>query len=149
MSLFQRITPWPAITGLLVAILLVGCSRPDPEQALRDAVGQLHDAIGQRDASALDDWLADDFIGPDGMDRDGARRLALVSFMRYRDVGVTLGPLEIDLQPDHATVKFTAMLTGGSGRLLPQSARVHDVRTGWRLEDGDWRMTSATWTPRL
>ena len=37
----------------------------------------------------------------------------------------------------------------GSGRLLPDAARLYSVETGWRLDDGEWRLTSATWEPRL
>jgi len=53
------------------------------------------------------------------------------------------------MQPRHATVAFDAALTGGSGRLLPDAARLYSVETGWRLDDGEWRLTSATWEPRL
>ncbi|MGQ4659293.1 nuclear transport factor 2 family protein [Lysobacter sp. F6437] len=134
---------------LAAACLLAGCARTPPEQALRETMQALRGAVEQRDASAVADHLADDFVGPDGMDRDGARRLAAVAFLRHRDVGVTLGPVDVSVKQDHATVHFTAVLTGGSGRALPDAARLYDVETGWRLEEGDWHLTSARWTPRL
>ena len=40
-------------------------------------------SIERRDGSALQESLADDFIGPDGLDRDGARRTAQLMFLRY------------------------------------------------------------------
>lgn len=129
-------------------LLLAACSRP-PEQALRDTMQSLQLAMEQRDASQVEDYLADDFVGPGGMDRDGARRLAALTFLRHRDVGVTLGPLDVSVLQEHATVRFTAALTGGSGRALPDAARLYQVETGWRLEGGDWRLTSARWTPQL
>lgn len=130
---------------LVLWSLLLGCSRTPPEQQLRESLGQLQAALERRDASAMSDWLADDFVGLDGMDRDAARRLARVMFLRHRDVGVTLGPLEVALQEGHATVRFTAAVSGGSGRILPNSARVYEVETGWRMDDGEWRMTSVRW----
>lgn len=133
----------------MACLLLLGCTRTAPEQALRDSVSALQEAVEQRDASALRDWLAEDFVGPRRMDRDGARRLAALTFLRRRDVGVTLGPLDVSMQQDHATVRFTAALTGGSGGTLPDTARLYDVETGWRIEEGDWRLTSARWTPKL
>lgn len=102
-----------------------------------------------RDASALQARLAEDFIGPEGMDREGARRLAQVFFLRTREVGATLGPLDVALQGDSATVRFTAALTGGSGALLPASAQVYQVTSGWRMRGGEWELVSLDWKARM
>ncbi|HEY0660593.1 MAG TPA: nuclear transport factor 2 family protein [Lysobacter sp.] len=134
---------------LLAAMSAIGCARTSPEQELREAMSALQAGIEARDAGRVDDWLADDFVGPEGLDRAGARRLAQAMFLRHRDVGASLGPVEVVLQQRHATVRFNAALTGGSGSLIPDAARIYDVETGWRLDDGEWRMTSARWTPRL
>lgn len=137
------------LTHAGACLLLAGCAAPAPEQALREAVGALEMAVETREPAAFEDRLAEDFIGPQGLDRDGARRMAQVLYLRHRDVGVTIGPLDIALQQDHATVRFDAALTGGSGEWLPDSAQVYEVTTGWRLEDGEWRMSSAQWVPGL
>lgn len=139
---------WIMAVALLGA-LLAGCARTPPEEALREAFDGVQAAIEARDAGDLAGFLADDFIGPGGLDRDGARRLAALHFMRHGSVGVLPGPLDIELQGDHARVRFSAVLSGGSGRLLPDSAQAWQVDTGWRLVDGEWRMTSADWTPVL
>ncbi|GAB3351280.1 nuclear transport factor 2 family protein [Lysobacter tyrosinilyticus] len=133
---------------LVSAMVLVACAKTPPEERLRAAVAGLQSAIEKHDGSAVQDLLADDFIGPEGLDRDGARRLAQVMFLRYRDVGVTLGPLEVEVRQQHASVRFTAALTGGSGT-LPESGQVYDVETGWRMEGGDWRLVNASWKSRL
>lgn len=132
---------------LVIGLALAGCSTDTPEQRLRESIDELQAAFDSRDAGTIEERLATDFIGPGGLDRDGAGRLARLSFLRYREVGVRLGPLEVRMQGAHARVGFTAALTGGSGGLLPESARLYRVDTGWRLEDGDWRLTSATWEP--
>jgi ketosteroid isomerase-like protein len=129
-----------------MALVLSACAKTSPEQALREAVGGLQAAIESRDAAGVQDSLAEDFIGPDGLDRAGARRMAALYLMRHDRIGVTPGPLDITLQDTHARVRFTAVLTGGSGRLLPETGDVYKVETGWRLEAGRWKMTSATWT---
>jgi ketosteroid isomerase-like protein len=138
---------------LFVALAIVGCAfacaRPPPEQALRETIAQLQRDIGARDADAVTSVLADDFVGNEGMDRRGARRLAAGTFLRYREVGAKLGPLQVEMRGDrHATVRFTAAISGGAG-LMPQDAQVYQVTTGWRLTDGDWMLTSAEWTPAL
>ncbi|HEY5804450.1 MAG TPA: nuclear transport factor 2 family protein [Lysobacter sp.] len=134
---------------MVLIMAATGCGRTPPEQRLRDTVATLQQGIEQRDASVLDDVLAEDFIGPGSLDREGAGRMARLMFLRHRQVGMNLGPVSVQLQPRHATARFTAALTGGAGDLLPDAAQVYEVETGWREEAGEWRLTSATWTPKL
>ena len=145
----DKTSAWRLLVALAFAGCIFACARTPPEQALRDTVAQLQRHIGARDASALAGVLADDFVGNEGMDRQGARRLAAGMFLRYRELGATLGPLQVEMRGDrHATVRFTAAISGGAG-LVPQDAQVYQVTTGWRLADGDWLLTSAEWTPAL
>lgn len=138
--------------SVLIALLLLplaACVRTPPEQALRETMSELQAAIESRDAAAVHALLADDFIGPEGLDREGARRLAQGMFLRYRGVGATIGPLEIVLQDQHAQVSFDAVVMGGSGGLLPESGQAYDVETGWRMEGGEWRLVNAQWRQKL
>lgn len=135
---------------MLASLVQAGCARTAPEQALREAMSELQATIDRRDAPGLKALLADDFIGPEGLDRDGARRLAQGMFLRYRDIGAKVGPLAIIVHDDlHASVRFNAAVSGGAGGLLPESGQLYDVDTSWRLEDGEWRLVSAQWRPKL
>ena len=134
---------------IVLGLVLAGCSRTPPEQALRRTIEQMQSAIEERDASTLADGIAPDFIGPEGMDRKAAQRLAAVVFLQNRQVGVTLGPLDIKLQPGGATVRCTAAMTGGNSALLPTSGQVYDVTTQWRQDGDDWELVSAEWEPKL
>jgi len=135
---------------LLTALLLLfaGCTRTPPEEALRATIATMQAAAEARDADALAEPLAADFVGPGGMDRDGFRRTAAVLWLRSRDIGVALGPLDVEVTGEHARVGFNAATRGGAG-LLPDQAQVYRVRTAWRLEDGEWRLISADWEPAL
>lgn len=143
----RAIGAWLAMVLLLA--LSTSCARDDPEAALRARVASLAAAIEARDPAALQQHLAEDFIGNDGLDRNGARRLAMGFALRHREIGLTLGPLDVDMAPAHATVRSKAILRGGSGRALPDSAQVYDVESGWRLQDGEWMLVSAGWKPAL
>lgn len=135
--------------ALLASVVLGGCARNPSEDALRDQLQAAQAAIESRDAAALVDVLADDFVGPDGLDRDGVRRMATLQWMQHARVGATIAAIDIKLQDDHATVALRAALTGAAQQSLPDSAQVYSVQTGWRFSEGQWRMTSATWTPGL
>ena len=130
---------------LLAALALAaGCSQTPPEQALRETIAAMEAAAEARDSDALVEHLAEDFGGPEGMDRDRFRRYLALVWLRNREVGVVLGPLEVELIGERARVNFTAATRGGEG-LLPDSARIYQVETGWRLEDGEWKLISADW----
>jgi len=140
------------VAAQLIAFALVsvatGCQRESAEEALRSDIASLQAAIESRDAGEVAEFLAADFVGNDGLDRDGARRLAALHFMRNAGIGVTTGPLDVEVQGDHATVRTTVVLTGRSGGILPDTGRIRDVTAGWRREGGDWRMTSLGWESR-
>lgn len=134
---------------LLFGTGLAACGRAPPEQALRERIDLLQRGIDRRDAGAIEALLAPDFVGNGGLDRKGARRLAAATFLRYRDVGTRFGPLRVEMRGDgRATVRFTAVVTGGRG-ILPEDGQVYEVTSGWRLDEGDWRMISAEWAARL
>src|SRR3546814_15558534 len=77
-----------AIVFALVS-MAAGCRRESAEQALRGDIASLQAAIESRDAGEMAGFLAEDFVGNDGLDRDGAQRLAAVYFMRHASIGVT------------------------------------------------------------
>ena len=59
------------------------------------------------------------------------------------------GGQHLALFVERATAKFTLGVTGGAGRFLPDRAQVYDVTTGWRLQDGEWMLVSASWKPKI
>lgn len=141
---------WGTALVLVFALaVLAACQRTPPEQRLRDTIAGLQAAVEERDAGGVADTLASDFVGPDSLDRDGTRRMAQLMFLRHAKVGTTVGPLDVEMKGGYATVRFTASMTGGDQALLPDAARVYDVETGWREDDGEWRLISANWTPKL
>lgn len=135
---------------LLACLLSAGCSRPPPEQAVRDRIEALQEAVDARDAGDVADILAEDFVGNDGLDRQGARQLAAGMFLRYRDVSAKLGPASVEMRGERdAVARFSVLAIGGSGGLLPDSGQVYEVETGWRLVDGEWKLRNAAWKPGL
>ena len=136
--------------ALLLALFSMGCARSAPEQAVRAQLQALQTAIDARDAAAVEALLADDFIGNEGLDRRGAKRMAAGLFLRYRDVAASLGPVEVELRGDaDAVARFNLLATGGDGGLLPENGQAYRVETGWRYADGEWKLRSASWKAAL
>lgn len=144
---FQRFF---ACVAILAALLVSGCRKDDPEQAVRHHVEAMQQAIDARDAGDVEALLAEDFIGNDGLDRRGARQLAAGMFLRYRDAGARIGPVSVELRGEsEAVARFSVLATAGNGGLLPEQGQVYQVETGWRLVDGEWRLLNASWKPKL
>ena len=137
-----------ALLLLATVLLLPGCKRTPPEQALRETIASMQTAGEARDMDALFDPIAGDFAGSQGMDRKEFRRYVTLMSMSHKSIGVTLGPVEVKLFGDRATANFTAAITGGPG-FLPDQAQVYDIETGWRLEGEDWKLISAHWKEKL
>lgn len=132
--------------GLLLATLCA-CAGDDARVALKRQAEQLIEAISERDHGAVMASLADDFGGPEGLDRDGASQMARLYFFRFRSIRLIAGPLEIDLQGERGSVSFVAALAGGQGGLLPEQAQAWRVESHWRRDDGDWKLIAADWRP--
>lgn len=136
-----------AITGLLV--LLVACSGEPEEVRLRTAIDAMQTAAVERRPADAMAWVADDFIGNGTLDRAALHNLLRAQVLRNASISATRGPLDITLQGERATVNFSVVLTGGAGGLLPERAQSYAITTGWRLEEGEWRLFLADWESQL
>lgn len=130
---------------LVLVMALAACAVEPAEQRLQAAVSGLQAAIEAREVGNAMEFIAEDFVGTGTLDREGVRNLLRLQVLRHAQLGLTLGPMQTELIGDRATVRFTAVATGGSGALVPESARVWTVETGWRDADGEWRLISAQW----
>jgi hypothetical protein len=134
-------------SGLAVAGLLAGCTRMPPEQRLREQIAAMQHALEQRQPRTFMDGVAEDFGGNGGMDRAALQQMVRSQALVNASIGLALGPAEVELRGDRATVRFSAVATGGSGRFVPDRARVWNVTSGWREDDGHWRLYYAEWKP--
>ncbi len=144
--------PTPRACRLLLVlaalvVLVSACSRQTPDMRLRASVAQMHAALDERDPGDFMEHVAADFSGNGGMDRAALHNLLRAQLLANARIGATMGPLEVQLHGDHATVRFQVVLTGGNGRLLPERAGGYTVTSGWRDEDGQWRAYYADWRP--
>ncbi len=132
------------LAAATLALLLAACSRPADEQALRDTITAMQTAAEERSISGVMDHVTEDFGGSHGLDQTGLRRLLQAQYLGNQKVGVTLGPIDIEMQGERAKASFSVLVTGGS-RYIPERGRAHEVTSGWRVEDGQWRIFFAEW----
>lgn len=142
-----------AASALLLASLVLalpGCSRPPEEERLRETVQAMESAVLERRPADFMEHVAEDFIGSGSVDRAALHNLLRAQLLRNASVGVARSPLDIEMQPPRATVRFNVVLTGSSGGMIPERAQGYDITSGWRLdEDGEWVLFLAEWKPGI
>ena len=130
----------------MLLLLLGACRHTPDEQRIREAIAAMQQAVETGKPRDFGAYVSTDFTGNNGaVDRDGLLNILRVEVLRNEHAGVTLGPIDVELQGDRATVRVTATLTGGSGGLLPERASVYAITSGWRREGNDWRCYNASW----
>lgn len=142
---------WLAVWAALIALALAACA-PAPiedEQAqVRAQVERLVEAVEASSPGDIEALLADDFAGPQGMDKARARAYASLMLRRYQNPRIRWSLEEMDVQEDRARVRARAVVSA-SGPQVPGMdfrGRRLDVEMGWRREGGDWKVVSARWS---
>lgn len=135
---------------IAAGVALVACRHTPDEQRIHEAIAAMRTAVEAHDPRAFMRYVSADFTGNDGqVDHDGLHNLLRAEVLRNESVGVTLGPIDVDLQGDRATVHVTATLTGSSGGLLPERGSIYAITSGWKREKGDWQCLNASWERKL
>jgi len=125
-------------------LLVAGCSKTPPEQAILDALQNLETAIEAGDTGTVMDTLTDPAQiqrGSHSLQRDEVRRLLMGTFLRYPKRQLAITQVNIELDPvtqRHARVTFTAFAWGGQS-VMPDNADSYRVVSDWR-EDGEWKI---------
>lgn len=131
-------------------VAMAGCSRTPDDERIRANIKSMQDAVEGRSPRDFLSFVTSDFIGNDNnVDRDGLGNLLRVEVLRNDQVGVVLGPIDVDLQGDRATVHVVATITGGKGGLFPERGAIYSITSGWRRNGKNWLCYTASWEQKL
>jgi len=148
----MRIGIFKPVAAMAMALVLSlgACSRTPDAQRLRDALGAMQAAVEAREPKSFLEHVSTDFTGNDGaVDREGLHNLLRAAVLRNEKIGVTLGPVDVDVQGERATVAVTATLTGSAGGMIPERGAIFSIASGWKKEGGEWRCINAHWEQKL
>ena len=144
MTLLSRILL--PVTLLLIA-LLAGCSKQDPESALKAAATALEQGISQRQPKAVMQLLHQDFNGRHGLDRKTAHQQMLALFLRYKNIGVLVVNRQCQLDKgfyDRGHCSARVGISGAQG-LIPERAELYRVNSTWQLQGKNWLLLELDW----
>jgi len=131
-------------------LLLPGCARKPDEQRIREAIAAMQTAMEQGQPRDFMAHIAQDFVGNDGsVDREGLHNILRGVALQNQKLGVTLGPIGVEVSGDRATADLTATFTGSSGGAIPERAAIYSIHSAWRKEGSDWRCYNGKWEQKL
>ncbi len=131
-------------------MLLCACSRSSDEQQLGNTLATMQQAIEDRKPSDFIENVADDFTAPEAdMDQRKLHDLLRLQVLRNQRIGVSTVVRELRVEGIRATITLSATLTGRSGGRVPERGSVYSLTTGWRKDDGDWKLVQASWQRSL
>jgi hypothetical protein len=133
--------------AISLGLTLVACADPgSPEDQIRQRLDDMVEALAEGNARRFLAPLAEDFGAETwNLDPRGVRLLLQREMRAHQRLRARLVDMSIQLHGDErASAEFNAILTGGSG-LIPDRGGWYRVRTGWRLDDNEWMLISASW----
>ncbi len=136
-----------ALTTLLCAVLLAGCSKSDPQAELEAAVQRLQDNLESKRTSEVMEQLHPQFSANGQYDRDWAKRTMVLMFLRHKQVRVLAISKSSEVDPTYSSKGHTraeVALTGAEG-LIPDSARHYSITLEWWREDDEWQLARLDW----
>ena len=141
------------LAGLFLAALLIAgplaCSKPlTVEQQIIAVIREMETRIENGERRPFMSHVSEDFEGQKGsLTRDQLRALVIYQLNHHQRLHAQLMPIRVkETGENTASATFKALVTGGPG-WIPDSGQVYDFETHWRLEDGEWMLYRARWTP--
>jgi len=129
----------PLLLGLLIPVL-VSCRPESPEAQVRWAFQASVKSVETGNAAEAASVLAQDFSGPEGMDKASAR-LFLMGILKQGKVGITVLENRVIVQGSRAEQSVNLLLTsrGGSG-LLPDETSRRLFLLSWERQGRHWKL---------
>jgi hypothetical protein len=139
----------PGALAVLLMLVIAACAEQKTvEQQIIATIRAMEQAIENGERRTFMNYIAEDFSGQDGsMNREQVRALVVVHLRRYQQLNANLLPILVEeLGQGAASAHFKALVTGGPG-WIPESGQVYRFDTRWRLDNDEWLLLSADWTP--
>lgn len=136
-----------------VIVATVAACAPDetPEARVRAVIAAGETAAEARDLSALMELVGDGFRDGEGGGREDLKRYLRGYFVAHQSIHLLTRVDAVELPyRDMAKVSLTVGTLGreaAGANAFDVAADVYDVELDLELEEGDWRVTRASWRP--
>lgn len=140
------------VLPLVLVALVAACTPEDsPENRVRAVIASGETAAESRDLSALMELVGEGFRDGEGGGREDLKRYLRGYFVAHQSIHLLTRVDAVELPyRDMAKVSLTVGTLGreaAGASAFDVAADVYDVELELELEDGEWRVTRASWRP--
>jgi len=150
----QRTRRFLALVPFALVALVAACGpEATPEAKVRAVIDSGEAAAEARDLSALMALVGEGFRDAEGGGREDLKRYLRGYFVAHQSIHLLTRVDAVELPyRDMAKVSLTVGTLGreaAGASAFDVAADVYDVELELQLEDGDWRVTRASWRPAV
>lgn len=136
------------LTGILLALLLVGCGGPEssPEESVRAWVKQGAEAAERKDRGALVDMVSDSYVDARGNERNDLDNLLRFYFLRQEKVAFITRIDDLKVHDGSAAdLVLQVGMAGTNDNAVGFSADAVRIEMELARDGDDWLLISARW----
>lgn len=130
-----------------LTLLLPACHKTPDEEQIQQALNDMTTAIENGKPADMADHLHKDFLANQQMDIQQVKQMLMLHGMQHAKLSVNIISSETIIDPvytDKASTTLSVVVTGLSGRGLPEDGSIRVVKLEWRKDD-DWKLLKADW----
>ena len=139
------------MTMTLSIILCHACTKSAPEDIIKKNINAIQTAIEDKNNSGVRQHISRQFnaSGAGGIRLTDAnlRQYLAGIFIRYNNIRLLISNTEVRIEefdPYRAESRTNVTVTSAEG-LIPDTARIYQVRGSWVQEDGEWKLIQISW----
>jgi len=145
----QRFTKAVFYTAFFVSLLplLHGCNKTPNEEQIQLIIGDMVAAVEDGKPANVARHLHENFRANRHMDAKQVKQMLIMYGMQHAKISVSLISSQTLVDPvytDKASTTLSMIVTGVSGRGLPENGSLRVAKLEWR-KDSDWKLLKADW----
>jgi len=132
---------------MCVMLSLSGCDKTPDEEQIQLIMDEMIAAVEGGKPADIARHLHENFQANRNMDARQVKQLLLLHGMQHAKISVNLisSQTVVDaVYTDKASTTLSVIVTGSSGRGLPEDGNIRLVKLEWRKDD-DWKLLKADW----
>lgn len=138
------------VTYLLCGLVLASCSDlPDDEQYIHQSMQRIEAAAEAKSSKDILDYLADDFLGNKVLRKANIKGMLFLYFRRHKNIHVFLQGVSVVITGNSAQVSCQVILAGREDRIMPERAKVLEIKSRWQKRGDEWLIVEANWKDPL